>query len=174
MADTPRQMADALRGRLDALARAHELIRPVIAVDEPLQQTTSVDEIVRAVLAPHVHDGFPHQMSVEGEPIPIGAKAATSLSLVLHELATNAAKYGALSVHDGQLRIRWMQDGAGFTLSWQEENGPRIDGPPETEGFGSQLTRRSITGQLGGTIAYDWRPEGLRIRIELPRDQFSL
>jgi len=170
---TPRQMADALRGRLEALARAHELIRPAITGSEPNKQETSIEEIVRAVLAPHINPDSPSQLAIEGAPIPIGARAATGLTLVLHELATNASKYGALSVHEGSLLIRWTQDDQVFSLHWQEQNGPPIQGVPETEGFGSQLARRSITGQFGGAITYDWMQEGLRVRIELPLEPFS-
>jgi PAS domain S-box-containing protein len=171
-AETPKQMAAALRGRIDALARAHELIRPAITGSEPTDEETSVDEIAQAILAPHVNQDSPAQMTLEGPAVRIGPKAATVLTLVLHELATNASKYGALSVPEGHLRITWMR-GAMLTLLWQEENGPPIPGTPRTEGFGSQLAHRSVTDQLGGTIAYDWRREGLQVRIDLPLNQLA-
>ncbi|MBL0405815.1 PAS domain S-box protein [Microvirga aerilata] len=171
-AETPKQMAAALRGRIEALARAHELIRPAITGSEPSDGETSVAGIVEAILAPHVNQGSPSQMTFEGPSLRIGPKAATILTLVLHELATNASKYGALSVPDGHLRITWIK-GAMLTLLWQEEKGPTISGPPKAEGFGSQLARRSVTDQLGGAIAYDWRPEGLQVRIDLPLSQLN-
>ncbi len=171
-AETPKQMATALRGRIEALARAHELIRPAITGSEPTDGETSVAGIVQAILAPHVSQGSPSQMTFEGPSLRIGPKAATILTLVLHELATNALKYGALSVSEGRLRITWMRDSM-LTLLWQEENGPAVSGAPKAEGFGSLLTRRSVTDQLGGAIAYDWRPEGLKVRIDLPLSQLK-
>jgi PAS domain S-box-containing protein len=171
-AETPKQMATALRGRIDALARAHELIRPAITGSEPTDGETSVEEIVQAILAPHITQGAPSPMTLEGPPVRLSPKAATILTLVLHELATNALKYGALSVPEGRLRIIWVR-GVMLTLTWQEENGPAIQGAPSTEGFGSKLVRRSVTDQLGGAIAYDWRPEGLQVRIDLPLNQLE-
>jgi PAS domain S-box-containing protein len=171
-AQTPKQMAAALRGRIEALARAHELIRPAITGSEPTDGETSVEEIVRAILAPHISQDAAAQMTLEGPVVRVGPKAATVLTLVLHELATNASKYGALSVSEGHLRITWMR-GVMLTLHWQEENGPVISGTPKAEGFGSQLARRSVKDQLGGAIAYDWRPEGLQVRIDLPLSQLE-
>jgi PAS domain S-box-containing protein len=171
-AQTPKQMATALRGRIEALARAHELIRPAITGSEPTDGESSVDGILQAILAPHINQDTPSPMTLEGPSVRIGPKAATILTLVLHELATNASKYGALSVPEGRLRISWVQ-GVMLTLTWQEENGPAIQGVPGTEGFGSKLARRSVKDQLGGAIAYDWRPEGLRVRIDLPLNQLE-
>ncbi len=171
-AETPKQMAAALRGRIEALAQAHELIRPAITGSEPTDGETSVQEILQAILAPHINQDAPSQMTLEGPPVRIGPKAATILTLVLHELATNAAKYGAFSVPEGHLRITWMR-GVMLTLLWQEENGPALQGAPALEGFGSKLARRSVTDQLGGAIAYDWRAEGLQVRIDLPLNQLE-
>jgi PAS domain S-box-containing protein len=169
-AETPKQMAVSLRGRLEALASAHELIRPAITGGEAMERDTSVDEILHAVLAPHVNQSDPSQITIEGPPVPVGAKAATGLTLVLHELATNACKYGALSVHEGHLRIEWTCGDGTLVLVWREENGPPIEATPEKQGFGSQLVRKSVTGQLGGDIDYDWQREGLRVCIRLPLD----
>jgi PAS domain S-box-containing protein len=171
-AETPRQMAKALRGRIEALARAHELIRPAITGSEPADRTTSIDEIVQAVLAPHIDHGAQSHIVLEGSPERVGPKAATALTLVLHELATNAAKYGSLSVHEGHLRVSWTRDD-NLALLWQEENGPPITRAPETEGFGSLLSRKSVTDQLGGSIVHDWRKEGLQVRIDLPLEQLE-
>jgi two-component sensor histidine kinase len=171
-AETPKQMAAALRGRIDALARAHELIRPAITGSDPTDEETTVEKIVEAILAPHVNQDAPSPIALEGPPVRIGPKAATILTLVLHELATNALKYGALSVPEGRLRIAWIR-GVMLTLTWQEENGPVVQGVPSTEGFGSKLVHRSVTDQLGGAIAYDWRPKGLQVRIDLPLNQLE-
>jgi two-component sensor histidine kinase len=163
-------MAASLRGRLEALASAHELIRPAITGGGAMERDTSVDEILHAVLAPHVNQADPAQISMEGAPVPVGAKAATGLTLVLHELATNACKYGALSVNEGHLRIEWTSDDGTLVLVWREENGPPIENTPDKQGFGSQLVRKSVAGQLGGDIAYEWKREGLCVIIRLPLD----
>nr|WP_246728321.1 PAS domain-containing sensor histidine kinase [Microvirga terricola] len=172
-AHSPKHMSVVLRGRLEALARAHELIRPAITGDEPAPRETSIDEIVRVVLAPHTDRETPTQMSISGEAVPIGPRAATSLTLVLHELATNASKYGALSVHEGQLAISWAHADDALVLLWQEANGPPIESAPAVEGFGSQLARTSVTSQLNGAIDYDWRRDGLRVSLKLPLDSLT-
>ena len=179
-ARSPMEMAVALRGRLEALARSHELIRPAITGDEPVGPGTSMADILQTILAPHA-DPLQHasgkaassRIVIERQHLPIGAKAATGLTLVLHELATNASKYGALSVEDGFIHVSYRQDDAMLVLDWQELDGPTIVQKPTTQGFGSQLARKSVTDQLGGEIVYDWRPEGLHVRICLPLSQLS-
>ena len=95
-----------------------------------------------------------------GDDVPIGVKAATSLALILHELATNAAKYGALSGPDGCVIITGERRGERFGLAWQERGGPEIAGPPERRGFGTILAERGAITQLGGSIAHDWARGG--------------
>jgi two-component system CheB/CheR fusion protein len=92
---------------------------------------------------------------------------------MLHELATNALKYGSLSEPEGRVRISWTQDGPDVLLVWEETGGPAVEGEPGTTGFGSQLARKSVTGQLGGEIRYDWRREGLRVEIRLPAERLA-
>lgn len=172
-ASSTEEMAHALHGRLHALAKAHELIRPAVAEEGPIEGETSVCEIVRTILAPHEDLDMPARILIDCAPIAVGAKAATSLTLVLHELATNASKYGSLSVTHGHLTISCWQDGETMSLVWQETDGPPIESQPTTKGFGSQLARKSVTDQLGGTIHCDWRREGLRIELRIPLSQLS-
>jgi PAS domain S-box-containing protein len=172
-AATPKDMAISLRGRLDALSRAHELIRPAVTEDDPPKQATSIDKLVYAVMEPHVHDGTGSRLTVQGPAVPTGPSSATGLTLVLHELATNAAKYGSLSVPDGRVLIRWSREDPDVDLVWEEINGPVVEGEPTSTGFGSQLARKSVTGQLGGEIRYDWRREGLRVDIRLPVERLA-
>lgn len=167
------EMATALHGRLNALAKAHELIRPAVTEDGPADCETSVAEIVQTILAPHRDFGLSERIVIECAPIAVGAKAATSLTLVLHELATNASKYGALSVTSGNLMITCWEDGEMLSLVWQERNGPPIEGEPTAKGFGSQLARKSIIDQLGGSIICDWRREGLRVNLQAPLSQLA-
>jgi two-component sensor histidine kinase len=90
---------------------------------------------------------------------------------VLHEMATNAAKYGALSDEGGRLSVQWrMQDGL-LELDWVERGGPPLKAPPEVVGFGSALIHRSIQSQLQGRLELDWRPEGLVARFVVPQEQ---
>jgi PAS domain S-box-containing protein len=169
-AATPAEMAAALHGRLHALASAHELIRPALAEDSPRQREVSVAAIVETILAPHRDLGQPDRILIDCAPIMLGAKSATSLTLVLHELATNTSKYGALSATDGYLTITSWHDGGTMFLSWHETGGPEIVSPPDARGFGSRLARKSVTEQLGGEIIYDWRREGLRVVLRIPLD----
>nr|WP_279306582.1 PAS domain-containing protein [Microvirga solisilvae] len=167
------EMAHALHGRLNALAKAHELIRPAFADDGPIEGETTICEILKTILAPHGDLGLAGRVLIDCAPITVDAKAATSLTLVLHELATNASKYGALSLADGHLTISCWRDGETMFLAWQEKDGPPIESPPTTRGFGSQLARKSVTDQLGGTIDYDWHPDGLRVDLRIPVSQLS-
>jgi PAS domain S-box-containing protein len=169
-AATPQEMGKALRGRLEALSRAHSLIQPVIAGAEVKDRQALVGELAEAVLAPYAGAD---RLTLGGDAVAVGRNAATSLTLVLHELATNAAKYGALSADEGRLFLLWSMDDERVAFEWREEGGPPVPAPPETEGFGSQLARKSITGQLGGTVEHDWRREGLVVRIVLPVDRLS-
>jgi two-component sensor histidine kinase len=169
---TPKEMATSLRGRLDALSRAHELIRPAIVEEEPRQQATSIAQLVDAVMAPHA--GQDSQRLMAGGPsVPVGPHAATAVTLMLHELATNATKYGALSNPNGLIRISWMPGGTDVVVTWREEGGPPVEEEPATTGFGSQLARKSVTGQLGGDVHYEWRREGLQVTMRLPLERLA-
>ena len=173
-ARTPQEMAQSLRGRLNALMRAKDLIRPGIMGTEAHSERTTVDEVVRTVLQPYDDATSRERIVVSGPDVPVGAKAVTSLALALHESATNAAKYGALSEPNGAIRIKWEAQGDDFHLEWEETGGPDIVAPPQASGFGSVLTERSITGQLGGKIQYDWRRNGLKLKVSVPLDRLGV
>jgi two-component sensor histidine kinase len=104
-----------------------------------------------------------------GDDICIAPDAVTSLALVLHELATNAAKYGALCGEHGTISLSWKLDDSRLHIAWIERGGPPVLAPPERSGFGTTLARRSVESQLGGKIEHDWAQEGLRVAISLPR-----
>ncbi|MDP2354939.1 MAG: PAS domain-containing protein [Beijerinckiaceae bacterium] len=167
-------MAQVLRGRLDALAKAHELIRSAIQTEaHDGGEGAELEALVREILRPHVDLSAVDQLTIEGPGFSLGVKATTSLALILHELATNAAKYGALCAPTGQLSVLWRLLGGGLSLDWIE-NG--TDGTPKgiaREGFGSKLARATATGQLGGTIVYDWRPDGVKISITAPLERLQ-
>lgn len=164
-----KDMATALRGRLSALSRAHELVQP--ASSTPGAEV-DLAQLVDAVLEPYKHSGR-NAVQTEGPSVRVGSNTTTSLALVLHELATNAAKYGCLSKADGQLAVRWTLHDGVVDLEWTETGGPGIQSPPSFEGFGTQLSQRSITGQLGGSLEREWRPEGLCVHMTLPVDRLT-
>ena len=172
-ARNPQEMAQALRGRLDALLRAKDLVRPGIMGTEHASKSTTVDALVRTVLQPY-EDGTPDRIVLNGPEVPVGAKAVTGLALALHETATNAAKYGALSLSNGSIRVTWDASADHFTLDWVETGGPMIDATPQARGFGSLLTERSVTGELGGKIEHDWRRNGLRLRMSVPLERLAV
>jgi two-component sensor histidine kinase len=173
-ARTPQEMAQSLRGRLDALMRAKDLIRPGIMGTEAHSERTTVDAVVRTVLQPYDDGTSRERIVVSGPDVPVGAKAVTSLALALHETATNAAKYGALSEPNGALRVKWETQGGDFHLEWEETGGPEIVAPPQAGGFGSVVTERSVAGQLGGKIEYDWRRNGLKLKVIVPIDHLGV
>jgi two-component sensor histidine kinase len=119
------------------------------------------------LLAPYLQKGS-ERISVAGDDVPIGPASATALALVLHEQATNAVKYGALSNEAGRVSLTGSKANDSFVLTWQERGGPSVSGPPERKGFGTQMTTRSVVGQLGGSLTYDWDPEGLTMRLSVP------
>jgi two-component sensor histidine kinase len=172
-AGSPKEMAQALRGRLDALLRAKDLVRPGIMGTEHESEQTTMDALVRTVLQPY-ENGSPDRIVLNGPDVPVGAKAVTGLALVLHETATNAVKYGALSQPDGSIRVTWDASGGDFHLDWEEIGGPEINVKPSTRGFGSILTERSVAGELGGRIEHDWRRNGLRLKLRFPLERLSV
>ncbi|MDR6874515.1 two-component system CheB/CheR fusion protein [Bosea sp. BE125] len=172
-AGTPQEMARAIRGRLEALARAHELIIPALGGSgEAFKRGTTLDALVMAIASPYrEQEGDRERVTIDGPSVPLGGQAVTSLALVLHELATNATKYGALSSSKGHIAISWTISEGALALIWEERGGPTVAGPPLGQGFGSLLVRRSIEGQLAGVLAYDWKAEGLIVRLSTPMER---
>jgi two-component sensor histidine kinase len=105
-------------------------------------------------------------VKISGEALDISSRHTLALSLALHELATNATKYGALSSSEGRVRIEWTVEDGTVQLDWQEVGGPPVDIPVIT-GFGSRLLEQLVR-DLGGTIRRDYDPGGLRCRISAP------
>jgi two-component sensor histidine kinase len=138
-------------------------------------ERTTVDELVRTILQPYDDDAAARErIRASGPDVMVGATAATSLALALHESATNAVKYGALSEPNGAIHIKWEIQGDDFRLDWEETGGPAILVAPNARGFGSVLTERSIIDQLRGKIEYDWQRNGLKLRMTVPLDQLSV
>ncbi|MBX9883085.1 MAG: PAS domain-containing protein [Sphingomonas sp.] len=151
---------EALGNRLQALARAHGLLAQA--------GWSSVDlaAIVARELEPYA-GATPDRCTASGPPVALAPETAQAFALVLHELATNAAKYGALSVTSGRVRIDWRIDQDQLVLRWQEEGGPPVV-PPAGRGFGSRLIEQSVTRSLDGMVRKDWAPDGLIATLSVP------
>jgi two-component sensor histidine kinase len=142
-------------------------------MEHAASERTTVDALVRTILQPY-DDTSRERISASGPDVVVGATAVTSLALALHESATNAVKYGALSEPNGAIRIKWETRGDDFRLEWEETGGPAIVVIPSAKGFGSVLTERSITNQLGGKIDYDWQRNGLKLMMTVPLTRLSV
>ena len=112
--------------------------------------------------------GDPDKIVVEGPRVLLQPTPAQTLALALHELATNAAKYGALSSVAGRLRLAWELKDGSLHLRWSESGGPPPRQQPSPSGFGTRIIRASIEGQLGGQVRFDWRPNGLQCVLSVP------
>jgi len=176
-ATTPKELAETIQGRLGALASAHQLIRPRYSGAEVTKRESTLGDLIRKVLTPYADpagSGDCARTEIDGPEIAVGPEAATNVALVVHELATNAAKYGALSVPGGRVRISWTVANGRLALSWEERDGPVITGPPEREGFGSVLARRSIDGGLRGDLTFHWNPDGLVVFVSAETEHLAL
>ncbi|WP_089278002.1 GAF domain-containing protein [Antarctobacter heliothermus] len=150
--DTADELAESMGARLKALSDAHEMIVPVVNARRTTGATTTLDALTRKLLAPHGAESET-RISISGEHVPIGAKAAVYLTLALHELATNAAKYGGLSADGGRLAITWRQtDDDMVEINWEETGIDwKANAEPRT-GFGARLLSIAVEGQLAGEI----------------------
>lgn len=151
------ETADALRevilGRIHAIARAHRLLADSRFVGASLHRLATEE------LSPHGL-GDPERIRIDGPDVMLSPNLAQNLSMLLHELATNAVKYGALSRSGGAVLVSWEADGDRLSrLIWQERGGPLVT-PPRRQGSGSSLLRRALVSHQG-RVSLDWRPEGL-------------
>ena len=157
-AEDPAAYARAVEARIAAIARAHTLLA------EQGWASTDLRALVAAELAPYGATS----VSLSGPEVPIAHTAAQPIGMALHELATNAAKHGALSRPGGTVTLRWWLAGGALRLRWEECGGPPIAGPPTRRGFGSRLIEATAQAQLGGTVEKRWEPDGLVCEIALP------
>jgi len=169
---TAAEMAKELTGRLSALGRAHDLVRPL-----PGHQGDAalLGDLLSVLLSPYEDLGaFRGRIRVAVPRIGIGNAAATVLSLIIHELATNSLKYGALSVETGILDLSGTTKDRDVELVWTERGGPEVEPAEAVDGYGSKLLRQSVSNQLGGTISYDWSPEGVVVVLNLKGDRLAV
>jgi two-component sensor histidine kinase len=162
-------LADYVAGlgeRIKSLARTHELL------SHSRWHGVSLEEIVQRELAPYLADNA----EIGGPHVTLKAEAAPVLGMVLHELATNAAKHGAFSKPGGRLLLRWRWLGNGspgrLIIDWQEFGG-LPDQEPSEPGYGTSIIRELIPFELGGTADLNFASSGLRCRLEIPADWAS-
>jgi PAS domain S-box-containing protein len=156
---------ESFTGRLAALSRAHNI----------LTQTAWEKAGLHGLVANAIEAFGAERFAVRGPAFDVDPKAAVTLTLVLHELATNAVKYGALSVLGGKVLVHWITEGSpeatNLHLVWEETGGPPVT-PPTRDGFGTRLIERQLTGEFGGDATLDFSPSGLvcRIQLSIPGD----
>ena len=168
-AKSPAAMAKALSGRLHALASAHSLVRRKVSDSGTVLDEKDLGDLIRAVVSAH-ELGSEHsasQFHIDGPAVSCSDHASSSLALLIHELATNASKYGALNDTSGRVTITWKPKGPMLDLTWTENGGPIIRSAPVQGGFGTTLAQRLVKGQFGGVLSRDWRPEGLSVAMTL-------
>ena len=138
-------------------------------------EETTLHALIRTIFDPYVSRRSKGREGVilTGPDLPIGERAVTNVALVLHELATNAAKYGALSAPGGIVHVDCSLEKDELLLTWKEHGGPSIEGPPGVEGFGGTLVRRIVTHQFGGRLSHDWERDGLVVRLALPVERLN-
>ncbi|MGN2248165.1 PAS domain-containing protein [Frateuria sp. GZRR35] len=166
-----RAFADELLARLLALGEAHDYASPHGPDAGPVEKEATVLGLTRRLLRPYALAGC-DRIELVGDDIVLGPRALTPLSLAIHELATNAAKYGAFAVPDGKVQIRGERLADRFALHWREQGGPAVQ-EPERTGFGSRLVDLTLRDQLAGELTRTWHPEGLEVRVSVPIDRLT-
>jgi two-component system, chemotaxis family, CheB/CheR fusion protein len=160
----------AFSSRLEALAHAHDILF------RSNWARANLRTIIEGILAPYAAHGQ-NRIRARGPEISLGAKPALALGLALHELGTNAAKYGALSNDEGYIEIAWTlaphRQGREFRLRWRERNGPPVL-PPRRTGFGTRLIQRNLAAEFDGEVELEYPPNGVQCTIYAPAEGLGL
>ena len=168
LAGTARELLD----RIGALGRAHEYVRPQLGDMRQDRPTTNLVSLLEEIVAayPAFSEG---RLTIEGPAVEIDSRAATPVALVIHELATNALKYGSLSMPDGRVSLRFYEEDTRIYIDWTETGGPVPGSEPPDPGFGSKLIDMAVRQQLGGTYEREWSPSGMALRMDFPRTRLG-
>ncbi len=165
------QGPEALRqfqDRLQALVRGHDLLT------QKNWQHADMSEVAKAAMAP-LKEERGHRFSISGPPVDLPPTAAVPVAMILHELCTNALKYGALSNDKGRIEISWTAEpdprGTAIDLTWREVDGPPVQ-PPQQEGFGSRMIT-SLSQQMNGSFKTDYQPDGVVCEVRLVTPRFE-
>jgi len=156
--DVARSFHAQISERLVALAKAQDSLMKTTSAEADL------DALVRSVLKPH---GLGERVRVDGPPVRLADRAAMAFALAVHELATNAVKYGALSADGGRVALGWRFADGLLHFEWREEGGPKVS-PPTRRGFGSHVIERALSGYLSGEAKIAYRPEGVVVTLAAP------
>ena len=168
--DSPEAFRQAFEGRLIALSQAHDQLT------RRHWKSADLRDIVEGATAPHLArpQDAPNQIAIEGEPIMVTPRVALTLALGLHELTTNASKYGALSAPAGRIEVRWQIERRPsqrplLRIEWRERDGPPVRAP-ERQGFGTRFIMGSVASELQGHAKLDYDPAGVVCTMEIPLD----
>jgi len=164
-AESIAEYASVIEGRIKALSRAHALL------SDSRWQGAEMAKLVEEELAPY-RSGHHDRIRIAGPKVVLEPTTAQTLALALHELSTNAVKYGSLSQASGRLELDWTLLPEEIVVTWRESGGPPVHKPKQT-GFGAKIITSSIERQLEGKVSFDWRPEGLFCELRAPRRQSS-
>ena len=159
-ADTIKAYVNSVEGRIQALSKVHSLLA------HSRWEGADLHTLVHEELTPYQMGGAEH-IAISGPRLQVTPPVAQTLALALHELATNAAKYGALSVEGGRVHLCWEINPAGLDMTWSETCGPPTTAP-QRSGLGLQMVTSGVRSQMGGQANFDWRPKGLICTLTLP------
>ena len=168
---TTTDMARELTQRLTALGRAHDLVRPL---KEQEGRAALLGDLITVLLAPYDDmAAFSGRIRVSVPRMGVGEAAVTTLALVVHELATNSLKYGALSVPEGVLDISCDPSGDDVIIVWTEQGGPPVKPPSADDGYGSKLVAKAMAHQLGGSMDRKWDTDGVVVTLRLDKSRLA-
>ncbi|NLS01288.1 PAS domain S-box protein [Rhizobium sp. P38BS-XIX] len=160
----PEEVVAQIQARLSSLSKAHELTMSALRDEPESEERVDLLSLIRIILEPYADDG---RIDVQGDNPQIGGASITHVALMLHELATNAAKHGSLSIADGRLSIHVRDTAEDVHIDWQEVGGPGPS-PDASADFGGRL-EKGVTGMLAATLERDWKAAGLAVSIVLPK-----
>ena len=165
------EMTRQLTQRLTSLGRAHDLVRPLPGAQG---KAALLGDLLAILLSPYEDTGaFAGRIRVAVPRMGVGEATATTLAMVVHELATNSVKHGALSASAGTLDVAGHTEDDEVHITWSETGGPEVSSEPEMAGFGSRMILRSVASQLGGSLTYDWQPSGLVATLIMRKDRME-
>lgn len=160
--DSPGDVLDILRGKLGALARASDVTFGQVSPGSPDHAAVDFASLVLSVMEPYAG-----RFEIDGGKVGIDNRIMTTVALLLHELATNAVKYGAFSVDGGRVSISWNTEDSNLRIVWRERGGPALQNASTSHGFGRTMIERMVRS-AGGSWETDWLPEGISVVIVLP------
>jgi two-component sensor histidine kinase len=164
--ESKKDLADDLMRRLSALSAAHNLIHPALSEQK---RAVNLGDLLAVLLKAYAQGRSSAQsVSIAAPEVMVGEHSITALAMIVHELATNSAKYGALSAAEGRLDVSCTESESEVELVWTERGGPPSAAPPAHDGFGSKLTAR-VVEQIGGSLTRDWTSGGVIVTLRMSK-----